>query len=682
MVNFAPIVGKALLYSIGKMNPLSLVRTNPIIFLVWLGAIITSGQVAFDHYQHGSLSPQSCFSLRISVWLWLTVLMAVFCEAIAEGRGRAQASFLKKNQKDLWANRLESDGSISRVGCDALVVGDIVIVNQGEIIPSDGEIIKGIAAIDESSITGESAPAIRESGGDRSAVTGGTLVLSDQITVRITAARGSTVIDKMIALVEGAERHLTPNEIALNYLLLAMTAIFLIVVFTLPAFSLFLGHQLDLTTLIALLVTLIPTTIGGLLSAIGIAGMNRLLALNVLAKSGRAVEAAGDIDIMLFDKTGTVTVGNRCAVEFIPLLGIQLADFVEAASIASYQDETAEGRSIIQLAKQKYKWIPADDIVAWEHNAWDFIPFTATTRTSGVKNECTEIRKGAEDSILDFVRAQSGNEDYQPPAEYCLASTAIAEQGGTPLGLAKNGVLMGVIHLKDQIKPGFKHRVTQLRRMGIRTCMITGDNPITARAIAAEAGIDDTIPQATPEQKLSYLIQYQQTGHMVSMCGDGTNDAPALAQADVGVAMNTGTQAAKEAGNMVDLDSDPTKIMDIVGVGKQMLMTRGALTTFSIANDVAKYFAILPSLFGGIYPPLNRLNIMHLKTPESAILSAIIFNALILIALLPLALRGVKFKASHASDILRRNFLIYGLGGIITPFMGIKLIDLILQIQW
>ena len=660
---------EALILAFKKLNPFILWR-NPIIFVVFIGAILTSLEyIKALHPLTDALHQQFCFS--ISMWLWLTVFFATLAEAIAEGRGKAQAKYLRNIKGETFAKRL-IDGKIELICATALCLGDIIIAEAGDTIASDGEVIEGIASIDESAITGESAPVIRESGGDRSSVTGGTQVLSDKIIIRITAIPGQTALDRMISLVEGSVRHKTPNETALTILLLAMTLIFMFVIITIPAFSKYAKAQTDIVMLIALLVTLIPTTIGGLLSAIGIAGMNRLLQINVLANSGRAVEAAGDVDVMLFDKTGTITLGNRQAVNFIPCNGITLLELVNAIAIASISDETPEGRSIVELAKTHYGWQLTENLESAE-----IIPFSASTRCSGIRLNKQEIRKGSNQSIINFIKEK--NKDFITPQEFTDTVDTIARQGGTPLGVAINDRLMGVIHLKDIIKTGLKQRFQQLHRMGIQTVMVTGDNHLTAAAIAEEAGISSVISEATPEDKLDYIRKTQKMGHLVAMCGDGSNDAPALSQADVAVAMNTGTPAAKEAGNMIDLDSDPTKIIDIVSIGKQMLITRGALTTFSISNDVAKYFAIIPAMFSGIYPQLNYLNIMRLATPQSAILSAIIFNALILVALLPLALKGVKFRPTSASRLLRRNLLIYGLGGVIVPFIGIKIIDLLIE---
>jgi potassium-transporting ATPase ATP-binding subunit len=628
------------------------------------------------------------FEVQIVLWLWFTVLFANFAEAIAEGRGKAQADALRRQRTETLAKLLAAANSktYNLVAGTSLKVGDIVLVEAGDYIPSDGEVIEGVASVNEAAITGESAPVIREAGGDRSAVTGGTQVLSDWIRVRITAAPGSTFLDRMIRLVEGAERQKTPNEIALNILLVGLTIVFVFATATIPSFVAYAGGTVSVVILVALFVTLIPTTIGGLLSAIGIAGMDRLVRFNVLATSGRAVEAAGDVDTLLLDKTGTITLGNRQATEFKPLRGVSEQELADAAQLASLADETPEGRSIVVLAKERYR-IRARDVS--ELNAW-FIPFSAQTRMSGVEFGSTSIRKGAVDAILGFLNAgvpvpsrSATAVDLKPGVsaegarELQTLAEGIAKSGGTPLAVARDGKLLGVIHLKDIVKGGIRERFAELRRMGIRTIMITGDNPTTAAAIAAEAGVDDFLAQATPEDKLRLIRDEQAKGKLVAMCGDGTNDAPALAQADVGVAMNTGTQAAREAGNMVDLDSNPTKLIEVVEIGKQLLMTRGALTTFSIANDVAKYFAIIPAMFVAFYPQLQALNIMGLSTPQSAILSAIVFNALIIIALIPLALQGVAFRPIGAGPLLRRNLLVYGLGGIVIPFIGIKAIDLI-----
>jgi len=610
------------------------------------------------------------FSIQINIWLWFTVLFANFAEAVAEGRGKAQAASLRRAKTETMAKRLLPGGTTEMLAGTALRAGDIVIVEAGDIIPGDGEVIEGVASVNEAAITGESAPVIREAGGDRSAVTGGTQVMSDVIKVRITANPGQTFLDRMIALVEGAARQKTPNEIALNILLAGMTLIFVFAVATIPSFAAYAGGSVSVLVLVALFVTLIPTTIGALLSAIGIAGMDRLVRFNVLAMSGRAVEAAGDVDTLLLDKTGTITIGNRQASEFLPVSGVNERDLADAAQLASLSDETPEGRSIVVLAKDRYGMRGRDMAALNAH----FIPFSAQTRMSGVDVEGRSIRKGAVDSVIAAVGAGGPQE-----REIRTLSERIAKSGGTPLAVCEGKRLLGVIHLKDVVKGGIKERFSELRRMGIRTVMITGDNALTAAAIAAEAGVDDFLAQATPEAKLALIRQEQAQGKLVAMCGDGTNDAPALAQADVGVAMNTGTVAAREAGNMVDLDSDPTKLIEIVEIGKQLLMTRGALTTFSIANDVAKYFAIIPAMFIAFYPQLQALNVMRLATPQSAILSAIIFNALIIVALIPLALKGVRYRSVGAATLLRRNLLIYGLGGIIVPFIAIKAIDLLVS---
>ncbi|MFA5120055.1 potassium-transporting ATPase subunit KdpB [Zavarzinia sp.] len=656
------IVVRALGDSVRKLDPRTLIR-NPVIFTVEVVSVLVTVVFLRDLAGGGPAG----FSGQIAAWLWFTVLFANFAEAVAEGRGKAQADSLRRTRSETVAKRLADDGSVERVPGTKLRAGDVVLVDAGDIIPSDGEVIEGIASVDESAITGESAPVIRESGGDRSAVTGGTRVLSDQIKVRITAAPGNTFLDRMIALVEGAKRQKTPNEIALSILLAGLTIIFVIATVTIEPFALYAGGTVSIVLLAALFITLIPTTIGGLLSAIGIAGMDRLIRFNVLATSGRAVEAAGDVDTLLLDKTGTITLGNRVATEFIAMPGTDLFDLASAAQLASLRDETPEGRSIVVLAKEKYG-IRAHEMSELHAR---FVPFTAQTRMSGVDHGDVSIRKGAVDAIQALVDGTA------VPKEWSVAVERIARSGGTPLGVARNGRLLGVIHLKDVVKGGIRERFAELRAMGIRTVMITGDNALTAAAIAAEAGVDDFLAQATPENKLDLIRQEQGQGRLVAMCGDGTNDAPALAQADVGVAMNTGTQAAREAGNMVDLDSDPTKLIEIVGIGKQMLMTRGSLTTFSIANDVAKYFAIIPAMFAATYPQLGALNVMGLATPESAVLSAIIFNALIIIALIPLALRGVRYRAVGAASLLRRNLAVYGLGGVLLPFAGIKAIDLL-----
>ncbi|MDE4542234.1 potassium-transporting ATPase subunit KdpB [Thermoanaerobacterium sp. R66] len=649
-----------------KLNPATLFR-NPVMFIVEIGSILTTIITIVDFI---SKSAERNFDLQISIWLWFTILFANFAESLAEGRGKAQADALRKTRKDIKAKKLIGDKTEVVLG-STLKKGDIVLVEAGDIIPGDGEVIEGVASVDESAITGESAPVIRESGGDRSSVTAGTKVLSDWIKVKISSDPGESFLDKMISLVEGAKRQKTPNEIALTIMLIGLTIILLLATVTIEPYAIYSGTKISIPTLIALLVCLIPTTIGGLLSAIGIAGMDRLIKKNILAMSGRAVEAAGDVDVLLLDKTGTITFGNRMATEFIPAPGVTENELAMAAQMSSLSDETPEGRSIVVLAKDKYG--------IREHNLKElnveFIPFTAKTRMSGINiNNNKEIRKGAIDAIENYVKEKGGN----MPEEVLSAVKMIAQNGGTPLVVAENERVLGVIHLKDIVKGGIKERFADLRRMGIKTVMITGDNPMTAKAIADEAGVDEFVAEAKPETKLSLIKEYQANGHLVAMTGDGTNDAPALAQADVGVAMNSGTQAAKEAGNMVDLDSSPTKLIAVVEIGKQLLMTRGALTTFSIANDVAKYFAIIPAMFSATYPQLGVLNIMHLKTPESAVLSAIIFNALIIIALIPLALKGVKYRPLGAAAIFKRNMLIYGLGGLIVPFVGIKIIDMII----
>lgn len=657
-----------------KLNPRTLAK-NPVMFVVAVVSALTTVLFLKDL---ATGAEGLGFSFQIILWLWFTVLFANFAEAVAEGRGKAQADSLRKTRTETQAKLLSGDDrtQFKTVPGTSLKVNDIVIVEAGDIIPSDGEVIEGVASVNEAAITGESAPVIRESGGDRSAVTGGTQVLSDWIKVRITAAAGSTFIDRMISLVEGAERQKTPNEIALNILLAGMTLIFVLAVATIPSFAAYAGGSIPIFVLVALFITLIPTTIGALLSAIGIAGMDRLVRFNVLAMSGRAVEAAGDVDTLLLDKTGTITLGNRQATEFRPVRGISEQELADAAQLASLADETPEGRSIVVLAKEKYG-IRARDMQSLQAT---FVPFTAQTRMSGVDLDGSSIRKGAVEALLNYVRSGQAGHAASTEAikEIEAISGEIAKVGGTPLAVARNGQLLGVIYLKDIVKGGIRERFAELRKMGIRTVMITGDNPMTAAAIAAEAGVDDFLAQATPEMKLALIREEQAKGKLVAMCGDGTNDAPALAQSDVGVAMNTGTVAAREAGNMVDLDSDPTKLIEIVEIGKQLLMTRGALTTFSIANDIAKYFAIIPAMFLTFYPQLGVLNIMGLATPQSAILSAIIFNALIIIALIPLSLKGVKYRAVGAGALLSRNLLIYGLGGIIVPFIGIKAIDVVI----
>ncbi|MBY3314385.1 potassium-transporting ATPase subunit KdpB [Rhizobium laguerreae] len=662
-----PAVGAAF----KKLNPRALAR-NPVMFVVATVSVLTTVLFLRDLVVGNR---NLGFSFQINLWLWFTVLFANFAEAVAEGRGKAQADSLRKARTETQAKLLTANnGSGYRmVPGTSLKVGDFVLVEAGDIIPSDGEVIEGVASVNEAAITGESAPVIRESGGDRSAVTGGTQVLSDWIRVRITAAAGSTFIDRMIALVEGAERQKTPNEIALNILLAGMTLIFVLATATIPSFAIYAGGSIPIIVLVALFVTLIPTTIGALLSAIGIAGMDRLVRFNVLAMSGRAVEAAGDVDTLLLDKTGTITLGNRQATTFRPVRGVSEQDLADAAQLTSLADETPEGRSIVVLAKEKYA-IRGRDMASLKAT---FVPFTAQTRMSGVDLQGASIRKGAVDAVLTYVNGDSSSKNgSEVVRELQSIADEVAKSGGTPLAVARDGRLLGVIQLKDIVKGGIRERFTELRRMGIRTVMITGDNPLTAAAIAAEAGVDDFLAQATPEMKLALMREEQAKGKLVAMCGDGTNDAPALAQADVGVAMNTGTVAAREAGNMVDLDSDPTKLIEIVEIGKQLLMTRGALTTFSIANDIAKYFAIIPAMFLTFYPQLGVLNIMGLSTPQSAILSAIIFNALIIIALIPLSLKGVRYRPIGAGALLSRNLLIYGAGGIIVPFIGIKAIDM------
>jgi K+-transporting ATPase ATPase B chain len=686
------LIVPAIWASFKKLDPRTLVK-NPVMFCVEIVSVLTTVFFLRDLFVGSSkvVGGGALFSGQITLWLWFTVLFANFAEAVAEGRGKAQADTLRRTRTETKAKRIE--GAQARafdlVDAAALRSGDLVLVEAGDLIPSDGEVIEGVASVDESAITGESAPVIRESGGDRSAVTGGTRVTSDWLKVRITAAQGSTFLDRMIALVEGAVRQKTPNEIALNILLAGMTLIFVFATVTIPSFAAYAGGAVSVVVLIALFVCLIPTTIGALLSAIGIAGMDRLVRFNVLAMSGRAVEAAGDVDTLLLDKTGTITLGNRQATEFIGLPGVDEAELADAAQFASLSDETPEGRSIVVLAKEKYglrgrEMAPLDA---------RFVAFSAQTRMSGIDVGNVAIRKGAVDAIIAFAEGSTGPVSRMaasgvqvaartaPVSDAVRQTTVIAEriakEGGTPLAVAKDQRLLGVIHLKDIVKGGIRERFAELRRMGIRTVMITGDNPLTAAAIAAEAGVDDFLAQATPEDKLALIREEQAKGKLVAMCGDGTNDAPALAQSDVGVAMNTGTMAAREAGNMVDLDSDPTKLIEIVEIGKQLLITRGALTTFSIANDVAKYFAIIPAMFAAFYPQLGVLNIMRLHSPQSAILAAIIFNALIIVALIPLALKGVAYKPIGAAAILRRNLLLYGVGGIIVPFVGIKLIDML-----
>jgi len=666
------IVRRALKDSFFKLSP-AIQFKNPVMFVVEVGAAVTTALLLRDVLTR---APGVGFSLQIAIWLWSTAIFANFAEAMAEARGKAQAETLRKTKTDAVAKRLTAKGKMEIVPASLLRVGDVVVCEAGDMIPGDGEVIEGIATVDESVITGESAPVIRESGGDRSAVTGGTKVLSDQVKIRITSNPGETFLDRMIALVEGAERQKTPNEIALNILIAGLTLIFLLAVVTLQPFAVYsvasagAGAVPSVAVLVALLVCLIPTTIGGLLSAIGIAGMDRVMQHNVLAMSGKAVEAAGDINTLLLDKTGTITLGNRQAVEFIPVAGVTEAELADAAQLSSLADETPEGRSIVVLAKERFQ-LRGREVAELEAH---FIPFSAYTRMSGVNLDGRFLRKGATDAILKFVKEQGG----QVPKNFMEISDRISRHGGTPLAVADGGRVLGIVHLKDVVKGGMKQRIGHLRTMGIRSVMITGDNALTAAAIADEAGVDDFLAQATPKDKLEYICREQAAGRLVAMTGDGTNDAPALAQADVGMAMNTGTMAAKEAGNMVDLDSNPTKLIEVVAIGKQLLITRGALTTFSIANDVAKYFAIIPAMFASTYPVLGYLNIMHLHTPQSAVLSAVIFNALIIIALVPLALRGVKYRPQEAAGLLWRNLLLYGMGGIIAPFPGIWLIDQIL----
>jgi len=678
-----PAIGSAFV----KLDPRTLIK-NPVMFVLEVVTMLTTVILIRDLIVGGG---QIGFEIQIIVWLWFTVLFANFAEAVAEGRGKAQADTLRRQRTETQAKLITGAGDQQNyrlVPSTNLKVGDVVLVEPGDMIPSDGEVVEGMASVNEAAITGESAPVIRESGGDRSAVTGGTQVLSDWIRVRITAAPGSTFLDRMIRLVEGAERQKTPNEIALNILLIGLTIIFVFATATIPSYVHYAGSAISVVILVALFVTLIPTTIGALLSAIGIAGMDRLVRFNVLAMSGRAVEASGDVDTLLLDKTGTITLGNRQATEFKPVRGVTEQELADAAQLASLADETPEGRSIVVLAKEKYG-IRGRELGEMKAN---FIPFSAQTRMSGVEIGDSWIRKGAVDAILNFlnggpavasagsaVQALRPNVNPETVRELAAIADAIAKSGGTPLAVAKDGRVLGVVHLKDIVKGGIRERFAELRRMGIRTVMITGDNPMTAAAIAAEAGVDDFLAQATPEDKLRLIRDEQSKGKLVAMCGDGTNDAPALAQADVGVAMNTGTQAAREAGNMVDLDSNPTKLIEIVEIGKQLLMTRGALTTFSIANDVAKYFAIIPAMFVAFYPQLQALNIMRLSTPTSAILSAIIFNALIIIALIPLSLKGVRYRPIGAGPLLLRNLMIYGVGGVIIPFIGIKAIDIVVS---
>jgi len=670
------ITRRAAIDALGKLNPRHLLR-NPVMFTVWVGSVFTLVLAGAAFAGVGTESPW--FILHVSLWLWFTIIFANFAEALAEGRGKAQADALRSTRTSIKAHKLADPAKRQKytaVAATDLRKGDVVVVNAGEYIPGDGEVIEGVASVDESAVTGESAPVIRESGGDRSAVTGGTKVLSDWLVVRVTVNPGESFLDRIIGLIEAAKRKKTPNEIALEILLAGLTLIFLLTVVTLLPMSIFSvaaagrGTAISLTVLVALLVCLIPTTIGGLLSAIGIAGMDRMIRKNVIAMSGRAVEAAGDVDVLLLDKTGTITLGNRQATAFIPADDVTVEALADAAQLASLADETPEGRSIVVLAKEKFG-IRERDVHAL---GAVFVPFSAQTRMSGVDLDGRKIRKGSGDAIAAFVREAGGR--LPPKVESTI--TEIATGGGTPLVVADGGRALGVIHLKDVVKGGIKERFGELRAMGIKTVMITGDNPLTAAAIAAEAGVDDYLAQATPEQKLALIRQYQSEGRLVAMTGDGTNDAPALAQADVAVAMNSGTQAAKEAGNMVDLDSNPTKLIEVVETGKQMLITRGALTTFSTANDVAKYFAIIPAAFASTYPALGVLNVMHLATPQSAVLSAVIFNALIIVILIPLALRGIRYRPLGAASLLRRNLVVYGVGGVLAPFAGIKLVDLLL----
>jgi K+-transporting ATPase ATPase B chain len=654
------LLGPAARASVSKLDPRRMAR-NPVMFVVEIGSVLATVLAIAD---------PSVFAGAIAVWLWFTVLFANFAEAIAEGRGKAQAEALRQTRSETLAHRRSADGTVEDVPSSALAERDVVVVSAGQVIPADGEVIEGIASVDESAITGESAPVIRESGGDRSAVTGGTRVLSDQIVVLVTQRPGESFLDRMIALVEGSSRQKTPNEIALDILLAGLTLVFLTAVVTLQPFAIYSGDRQDVIVLVALLVCLIPTTIGALLSAIGIAGMDRLVRRNVLALSGRAVEAAGDCSTLLLDKTGTITLGNRQAAEFLPLPGVTEEKLAEAAQVSSFADETPEGRSIVVLAKQRF------GLRERELAGAQLIAFSAETRMSGVELDGRSVRKGAGDAVKRWVVESGGSTD----GTLDEVVNGVALGGGTPLVVAENGRALGVVHLKDVVKEGMSERFAQLRAMGIRTVMITGDNPLTAQAIAEEAGVDDFLAEATPEDKMMLIRREQSGGNLVAMTGDGTNDAPALAQADVGVAMNTGTQAAREAGNMVDLDSNPTKLIEIVEIGKQLLITRGALTTFSIANDVAKYFAIIPAMFAGTFPALDRMNVMDLASPRSAILSAVVFNALVIVALIPLALRGVRFRAASAASVLRRNMLVYGLGGLVVPFAGIKAIDLVIEL--
>ncbi|MBF0117931.1 MAG: potassium-transporting ATPase subunit KdpB [Desulfobacterales bacterium] len=671
-------IKRAFIDSIIKLNPFYLIR-KPVMFVVEIGSILTTSLFLYSLFYNGEEPPS--FILAVSIWLWVTVLFANFAESMAEGRGKAQADSLRNTRKDLVSKKLSTPvlkSESTLVSSSSLKKGDFVLIEAGDIIPGDGEVIVGVASVNESAVTGESAPVIRESGGDRNSVTGGTLVLSDWLIIKLTTNQGEAFLDKMISMVEGAKRQKTPNEIALDILLASLTIIFLLATATLLPFSIFSvttsgkGSPVTLTTLVSLLVCLIPTTIGGLLSAIGIAGMDRMIQANIIAMSGRAVEAAGDVDVLLLDKTGTITLGNRQASEFIPAYGINKRTLADTSQLASIADETPEGRSIVILAKEKYG-IRECNIQELDAT---FIPFSAQTRISGINCKGREIRKGSADAIYEYVK----NEGGIIPTDIKLIVEEIARKGGTPLVVAEKEKIMGVIQLTDIVKGGIKERFAELRNMGIKTIMITGDNPLTAAAVAAEAGVDDFLSQATPEAKLKLIREYQAGGRLVAMTGDGTNDAPALAQADVAVAMNTGTLAAKEAGNMIDLDSNPTKLIEVVKIGKQLLMTRGSLTTFSISNDVSKYFAILPAAFASTYPMLSVLNIMRLSTPRSAILSAVIFNALIIICLIPLALRGIKYRPVEAKILLRKNLLIYGVGGLFIPFIGIKAIDMLLTL--
>jgi potassium-transporting ATPase ATP-binding subunit len=666
-----PIVRQALKESLLKLSPVVMVR-NPVMFVVEVGSVVTTFIWIRDLVAPPVGAAPAWFTFQVALWLWFTVIFANFAEALAEGRGKAQAAALRGLRQETLARRLLDNGREEQVSASQLRKGDAVVVEAGQVIPGDGDVIEGIASVDESAITGESAPVIRESGGDRSAVTGGTKVLSDRIVVRISVNPGESFLDRMIGLVESAKRQKTPNEIALHVLLSGMTIIFLIACVTLVPFGLYSGLRLSVTVIVALLVCLIPTTIGGLISAIGIAGMDRLIRKNIIPTSGRAVEAAGDVDTILLDKTGTITLGNRMASDFIPAPGVKVEDLADIAQLASLADETPEGRSIVVLAKERYALRARDLHTTPMH----FVPFTAQTRMSGVDIDGRVLRKGAADAVRRHVEALGGS----MPDALLEAVTTISQSGGTPLAVSEGARVLGIVHLKDKVKGGLRERFDRFRAMGLRTVMITGDNPLTAKAIAEEAGVDDYMAEATPEEKLRLIRAEQAKGKLVAMTGDGTNDAPALAQADVAIAMNTGTQAAKEAGNMVDLDSNPTKLLEVVEVGKQLLMTRGCLTTFSIANDVAKYFAILPALFMAVFPEIAPLNVMHLTSPESAILSAVIFNALIIVVLIPLALKGVQYRPLGAAALLRRSLLIYGLGGVIAPFVGIKIVDVVLTL--